>query len=268
VRSSIADYQVIRPLPETGAGQARYLCQPPERLDRDSDPVMITELAVNASGWRELAGNLSRLAAVASPHLLTLIEVGPDLDPEGAGVYLASESAPGGSIDTPVDALDADGLIQAMAAAARGAHGLHEAGIAHGSIDARAVLLAARGAVLCPPALGGEPGGVARIRDWRDAVVLDPALLRGEQPSRSSDIWALAAALHGLLSPRPLYPDIDKDPGVTAVQRILFTRPEIDPALPSQLVGVLAACLADDPGERLVAADELAERLAALDGQR
>jgi hypothetical protein len=95
-------------------------------------------------------------------------------------------------------------------------------------------------------------------------VVLDPSLLRGEDPSRSSDIWALATTLHGLLSPRPIYPGIDEDPSVTAVQRILFTRPEVDPALPLGISESLAACLADDPGERVLSADEFADRLSAV----
>ena len=109
---------------------------------------------------------------------------------------------------------------------------------------------------------------VARMQDWRDVAVLDPALLRGEHPSRSSDIWALAATLHGVLSSRPLYPGIEGDERVTAVQRILFTRPEIDPSLPPGLVETLSACLADDPGDRLLSADELADRLAAVEALR
>jgi serine/threonine protein kinase len=268
LRSSVADYEVIRALPATGTGQARYLCQPPDRLLLDGAPVWITELAVDASGWRELAMHLSRVAGVESAHLLTLIEVGPDLDPDGAGVYLATESAPGGSLDDPIDPLDEASHIRAIAEAARGAHALHEAGIAHGAIDSRSILLTGRGAVLGPPALGGPPGAVARMHDWRDVAVLDPALLRGEPPSRSSDVWALAATLHGLLSSRPLYQDVEDDQQVTAVQRILFTRPEIDPALPAGLVDTLSACVVDNPGERLRAADELADRLAAVEALR
>lgn len=265
MRSSVADYQVIRALPPTGAGQARYLCQPPERLELGEGLVMITELAVDASGWRELAGNLSRLAGVGSSHLLTLIEVGPDLDPDGAGVYLVSEAAPGGTVGDPAHPLDAAGRVRAVADAARGAHALHEWGIAHGSIDSRSIFLSASGGALGPPALGGPPGAVARMTDWRDIVTMDPALLRGEEPSRSSDIWALAATLHGLLSAQPLYPGIDEDPGVTAVQRILFTRPEVDARLPAAIVQSLTDCLADDPGERLLTAEELADRLTAVE---
>jgi len=262
LRSSVADYQVIRALPSTGAGQSRYLCRPPQRLDQDDGHVMITELGVDAAGWRELASALSRLAAVGYARSLALIEVGPDLDPGGAGVYLASESAPGGSVARPTTPLDPVAQTRAVAEAARGAHALHETGIAHGSIDGRSILLTERGAVLAPPVLGGPPGAVARMTDWRDVVVLDPAILRGEQPTRSSDVWALAATLHGLLSSKPLYPDIDRDPNVTVVQRILFTRPDIDRTLPGGLVETLSACLADDPSDRLLSAEELADRLA------
>ena len=83
--------------------------------------------------------------------------------------------------------------------------------------------------MLGPPTLGGPRARWPGCATGRDVALLDPALLRGEEPSRSSDIWALAATLHGLLSSRPLYPAIAGDPGVTAVQRVLFTRPEIDP---------------------------------------
>ena len=264
LRSSVADYRVVQGLPSTSTGLARYLCQAPDRLGLGEANVMVTELAIDAAGWRELIGNLSRLSGVESPHLLRLIEVGPDLDPAGAGVYLVSEAAPGGSIGEPVESLDASARVKAVAEAARGAHMLHECGLAHGSIDSRSIFLTSRGGALGPPSLGGPPGVVTRMRDWRDVAPLDPALLRGEDPSRSSDIWALATTLHGLLSARPLYAAIESDPGVTAVQRVLFTRPEVDPALPAGIADSLAACLADDPGERLLSADEFADRLTAV----
>jgi serine/threonine protein kinase len=260
LRSSIADYEIIRALPLTGAGQARYLGRPPERLGVN-EPVMITELAVEAAGWRDLTSQLSRLAGIRSDRLLTLYEVGPDLDAEAAGVYLVSEAASGGSADDPIDPFEAATRIRAVADAARGAHALHEAGIVHGSISSAAIFLTSRGAVLGPPIFGQPAGEVAQMRDWRSLVVLDPALLRGEEPSRSSDVWALAATLHELFSRRPLYPGIADDPGVTAVQRVLFTRPEIDPTLPSDLTQALALFLVDESADRPRTAEDLADRL-------
>jgi serine/threonine protein kinase len=260
LRSSIADYEVIRALPLTGAGQARYLGRAPERLGV-SDPVMITELAVDAAGWRDLTTQLSRLAAVGSDRLLALYEVGPDLDAQAAGVYLVSEAGPGGNAHNPSEPFDGTSRIRAVAEAARGAHAMHEAGLVHGSIGSGSIFLTTRGAALGPPTFGRPTGEVGRMRDWRSLVVLDPALLRGEEPSRSSDVWALAATLHELLSRRPLYPGIADDPGVTAVQRVLFTRPEIDPALPYEVAQTLTSILVDDQAERPLTAEDLADRL-------
>jgi serine/threonine protein kinase len=266
LRSSVADYEVIKTLPPNNLGQLRYLCQPPERFGLE-EPVMVTELAVDASGWRDLAGHLSVLARTPSPHLLGLLEVGPDLDPHGAGVYLASEAALAG---TAADAQPKEPRtsIAAVATAARGAHALHESGVAHGSIDPRAILFTGRGPVLAPPPLGGPPGVVARAKSWKDLVACDPGLLRGEQPSRASDLWSLAATLHALLSDRPLYPDIatarGAEPIVTTVQRVLFTRPEPDPALPHDLAEILSNCFAADPADRPATADQLADQLFGL----
>ncbi len=260
MRSSIADFEVIRAIATSEEGQARYLCQPPERLAVD-EPVMVTELPVDAAGWRDLAGQLSRLAGVGSDRLLRLYEVGPDLEADAAGVYLVSEAAPGGSAGDPADSFDPVARVRAVADAARGAHALHEAGIVHGSISSDSIFLVPRGAVLGPPTFGRPAGEVARVRGWRNLVVLDPALLRGEVPSRSSDLWALAATLHDLISRRPLYPGIDDDPGVTAVQRILFTRPQVDPTLPTEVADTLSVFLATDPGERPLTADDFANRL-------
>jgi eukaryotic-like serine/threonine-protein kinase len=267
LRSSIADYEVMRVLSSTAAGQRRYLCRPPERLHETADEVMITELAVPPTRTRDVAGSLCRLAAIRSDRLLRLIEVGPDFDADGTGMYLATESAPGATAAEPASPLDTGAKIRVIAEAAQGAHAMHETGLAHGRIDANAIVLTARGAVLAPPPVEAPPGAVAGVRDWRNVVVLDPAVLRGEPPSRSSDVWALAATLHLLLSTRPLYPGIDQDLTVTAVQRVLFTRPEIDAALPASLIDALGACFADDPGQRPETAAELAALLVGNGGR-
>lgn len=260
MRSSVADYEVITELPPSG-GSPRYLCRPPDRLDVGSPQVMITEVAVDAAGWQVLTDRLTRYAAVDSDRLLSLIEVGPDLDPVAAGVYLATEPASGGWLSDPTDDLDDAGKVRAVGQAARGLHALHESGIAHGGITARAIVLAASGAVLGPPTLDLPAGGLTRIGAWRDLVTMDPDLLSGEETSRSSDVWALGATLHTALSDRPLYPGIDKDAAVTAVQRILFTRPDVDPDIRPEVADVIRSCLEPDPAARPATADELADRL-------
>lgn len=262
MRSSVADFEVIDSLPASPEGRARYVCRAPERF-AGVDRVMVSEVAVDASGWAPLVERLTRWTAAGSDGLLRLLEAGPDLDSSGAGVYLVSELPTGGHLGARSDALES---VRAVAAAARGAHALHEAGLAHGSIDGTAIFVTDHGAVLGPPPLDVEPGLVCRVRDWRSFVTVDPSLLAGEAPNRSSDIWSLGASLHVALSDRPPFKGIESDEPVTAVQRMLFTRPELDPDLPPVLAAAISVCLNPDPIARPSTAMELADRLAAAEG--
>lgn len=260
VRETIADYQVEEPWP---AATGRYSCRPPGRLGR-TGPVMVTELTVDAEGWPGLADLLIRLAGLGGLGVLDVIEVGPDL--QTGGVFLVTEPAPGGTLSHPARPLDRRSRCDAVEAAARAAHALHEAGLAHGCIHAGAVVLSERGAVLDLPRLDRPPGEVVRVGAWRELVAAGPELLAGEAPSRSSDVWALGALLHDVLTDRPLFPGVEADEPVTAVQRVMFTRPEPDPAVPSPLLDVIAACLRRDPAERPATALDVAGRIAAAAG--
>jgi hypothetical protein len=262
LRSSVADYEVLAAVPGPGAA-VRYLCNAPERLDYGADEVMVTEIAVDASGWPALKELLARFSVVDSDRLLSVIEVGPDPDSGGAGAYLATETAPSGWLSEAGLDLPAAERIRIVADVARGAHALHEAGLAHGAISDKAVVLAERGGLLSPPPLDLPAGAVTRIVDGRDVVTLDPNVLSGEESSRSSDIWALGATLHLALSSRALYPGIDHDPPVTAVQRVLFSRPEVDPDLSPEVQALIQACLEPDPAARPTTAEEVADRLHA-----
>jgi serine/threonine protein kinase len=268
LRSAVADYEVIDDL-----GRGRYVAKAPPRLRLDAlgyggPRVAVTELAVGSSGWAELTSHLSRFAAVRSPHLLRLFEVGPDMDGAGSGVYLVTEEIQGGTLGAPAGALDLAAKIRAVAAAARGAHALHEAGVVHASINPSTIHLLDRGPVLGPGRAGAPAGRVVAMRDWRGLTLVDPDLLRGQPPSRSSDIWALAASLYALIGPAPLYPEMVDDQPVTAVQRVMFSRPEVSPETPGGLAGVFEACFDPDPALRPQTADELADRLLASEGTR
>jgi eukaryotic-like serine/threonine-protein kinase len=260
VRSKVADFEVMEALAPTVDGRVRYLCRAPERL-AGVERVMITEVDVDASGWNALVEKLTRWSAVGADRLLNLLEAGPDLDPAGAGVYVASEYPSGGRLGDQKAELDVAARVQAVADAARGAHALHEAGLAHGAINLNTVVLTERGGVLGPPPVDQRAGLVTRITDWRDFVTMDPDLLCGEAPGRATDIWSLGATVHLAASDRPLFHGIDADEPVTAVQRMLFTRPEIDPALGPELAETVAACLDPDPEARPATAAEVAERL-------
>ena len=262
MRSSIADYEVTEVLDRAEGTGTAYRCRPPERRpvpgSQPSVPdryVMVAELAVDASGWGELTDRLMRTVAVGSSHLLRLLEVGPDL--ETGGVFVVSEAPQPAPPPGPMDARRAMARVESVAL---GAHALHEAGLAHGDIRPAAVFDTERGPVLGLPRLDRSAGWVVDASSWRDLVTVDPERIAGEAPSRAGDVWALGALLHTLMSERPLYPDIDRDEPVTAVQRLLFTRPEVDPALPVAVRDLVEACLAADPADRPTTAAAVAER--------
>jgi serine/threonine protein kinase len=261
----VADYEVIEEIGQTRSGKSIYLCRPPDRLQRQG-PVMVSEVALDAGRWHQMTDQLERLVTLGPEMFLELLEVGPDLDPSGAGVYLVSEVAPGGSLEAPAHPLDLPEITAAVAIAAEAAHALHEAGLAHGSIDGRAVLLTERGPVLSPPPLDMSPGAVTRSDGWRHLSTVDPDLICGESPSRSSDVWSIGATLHNALSINPLYEGMEGDEPVTAVQRILFGRPRVDPTLPADLARVVAACIEADPSRRPQTAAEVARMIRTPGG--
>lgn len=257
MRTSIADFEIIEPWGPSGS---RFVCHSPARLAIDGT-VLVSEIAVDAEGWQQLCDHLARLAAAPDAALLRPVEVGPDL-PTG-GVFLVTERA----IDTVAEpgARRRPGRqLAAIEMAARTAHALHEVGLAHGSIRPETVLFTDHGPVLDLPPLDLAEGQLSSIAGPSDLLTVDPDLLGGEGPSRSSDIWALGATLHGALTDRPLYPGIDDDEPVTAVQRILFTRPETDPVLAAGVRELVEACLSADPADRPHTALEMADRLAEL----
>ena len=260
LRSAVADYELGEAL-----APGCYRARPPERLGFAPDAVVrLWEVAVDGAGWPEVSSDMALFASVDSPNLIRLFEAGPDLDPTGAGAYLVSEDPPGGSLASPTRPLQLGEMISAAAGAARGAHALHEAGLAHGSISAESIFLADRGCILGPPGPAGPGGAVVRVDRWQALEVLDPELLRGAPAGRSTDVWALAASLHQVCSGTSLYPGLDREQTVTAVQKVLYGPPTVASTLPSDLAGLLERCFDRDPSTRPATALELADRLEEL----
>ncbi|HEX4865975.1 MAG TPA: hypothetical protein VFV02_18035, partial [Acidimicrobiales bacterium] len=135
----------------------------------------------------------------------------------------------------------------------------------HGSISAESILLADRGGVLGPPRPTGPLGAVARVDGWQNLDVLDPDLVRGASPNRSTDIWALAATVHQVCSGASLYPGLERDQAVTGVQKVLYGPPIVASDTAPAIAELLEACFNRDPSKRPATALALAERLDELD---
>jgi serine/threonine protein kinase len=228
-----------------------------------ADQVLVSALPNCSPRQAEITESLQRLAAVASEHLLAVFEV---LAEEGSpNLFLASEAHTRGTLATTSSPLEPQAKALAIAAGARGAHDLHEAGIAHGSFAPNTIFLTSRGPLLGPPDVVSPPGRVTGSTPPGVLNCVDPALLRGEAPSRASDIWSVGATLHVSLSSEPLYPGLDDDEPVMAVQRVLYSRPRLDPKLPGPILDIIRSCLAADPSKRPSTALNIAEKIESYE---
>lgn len=263
-RDGIADYKFIRQL---GAGShgVFYLAYPPKRLPVAAEFVAVKVLSGGSSQdvlrWahRELAA----FAAVSSPYLVTLYDAGQ----QGEEVYYSMEYLPGGSVAVPAEPLSRATALQAMAHAARATHALHEAGIAHRDIKPGNVLLCPGGAKLADLGLSHvlRPGStITRMGSAGDIGYLDPGLIRGDRPSRASDVFSLGATLHYAVTGEGLYGPLSAEDPLLTVRRVTSHPPVISASVDPDIGEVIAWAIAANPAERPATALRLAERIEEL----
>ena len=176
VPAVIAGYDVVRLLGEGGHGRC-YLVRPPARLGASPTPdsswcSRCSPTRVSEQAYERGVRELRAVAAVRSPHLVRVF----DAVLEASFAY-AMEHFPLGSLAAPAHQPSRTEVLTALEHAARAAHALHEAGIAHGDLRPGNVLLAhdAAGAIGgrlsdpgALPALtpGAVVPGVGRASSW------------------------------------------------------------------------------------------------------
>jgi len=158
-------------------------------------------------------------------------------------------------------------VLTALEHAARAAHALHEAGLAHGDIKPANVLLANDGGgrlsdlglarVLSP---GATLTGMGRASS---VEYMDPQLMAGARPSRRTEVFALGAAVHRVLAGTGLYGELPDSQPLLAIRRVMSSTPAVSPVLSAAEAELVRACIADDDA-RLPSALAVAERIAAL----
>jgi len=89
---------------------------------------------------------------------------------------------------------------------------------------------------------------------------VDPAVIRGEPPSRASDVYSLGATLHRALSETGLYGQLPTNATLVAMRRVLSRKPVISTSLDPRTRAVIAAAISPDPSRRPPTALKLAER--------
>ncbi len=257
MRSRLADYQIIGPAGPEGDS---WLAETPARLGGGAT-VVVTQLDERRSSWPAFSEQLRALAAVRSPYLPRLIEAGC-IDEDGVTVRWVTRED-GRPADPGGAAPDVGVALRRLAAAARGAHDLHEAGWAHGDIHPRSVLQRGGDTLLEPPVRTVARAGAVTPPGIRagDLDTVEPALLWGEGASRATDIGATA---HRVLTGHHVHPALDDDLVVTAVRRVLAEAPVMDSTLEPATASLLRSCLAADPAERPPTAADLADDLEQL----
>jgi eukaryotic-like serine/threonine-protein kinase len=263
-RDGIADYRFIRQL---GAGShgVFYLAYSPKRLPVSAEYVAVKVLSGGSSQdvFRWAHRELAAFAAVNSPYLVTLYDAGQ----QGEEVYYSMEYLPRGSLMQPAEPPNRVTALEAMADASRAAHALHEAGIAHRDIKPGNVLLHPGGAKLADLGLSHvlAPGiTITRMGPAGDIGYLDPCLIRGDRPSRASDVFSLGATLHYALTGEELYGPLPEDDPLLAMRRVVSHPPEIAAGLDPEAREVVAWAIAPDPAKRPATALQLAERIDEL----
>jgi eukaryotic-like serine/threonine-protein kinase len=259
---ALADFRVVRLIGDGNHGRF-YLAHPPARLGIEDEYVAVKVFAGQYSedAFRRGTRELRAFAAVESPYLARIY----DAVLEDNFLY-AMEYFPLGSLAAPARPLEKDDVLRAVEHAARAVHDLHEAGLAHGDVKPGNVMLHENGAKLSDLGLArvfATGAAVTGMAPETSIEFLDPALLRGDSPSRATDIWALGATAHRALSGTGLYGELPERQPLLAIRRVQSSSPVLSPTLSAGESQVVAACLAG-PAERPQTALEVATRIAAL----
>ena len=258
----LADFQVVRLIGEGNHGRF-YLARPPARLGIIDEFVAVKVFAGQCSedAYRRGTRELRAFAAVDSPYLARVY----DAVLEDNFLY-AMEYFPLGSLAAPARPLTRDDVLRAVQHAALAVHALHEAGLAHGDVKPGNVMLHERGGKLSDLGLArvfSAGAALTGMAPETSVEFLDPALLHGEPPSRSTDIWALGATLHRALTGAGLYGELPEGQPLLAIRRVQSTRPVVHPSLSPAESALVLACLAPE-GSRPATAAGVADRIAAV----
>ncbi len=270
VPAAVADYVVVRQLGEGNHGRY-YLARPPARLELAEEFVALKVFGdrVGELAYERGVRELRAFAAVRSPYLVTVY----DAVLEDTFAY-AMQYFPLGSLSAPARPLARTEVHRALENAARAAHALHEAGMAHGDIKPANVLLI-EGSDGSTAGIGGRlsdlglarflaPGATLTSMGRASSVeYVDPDVIGGARPSRRTEIWALGATVHRALAGTGLYGELPDAQPLLAIRKVLGAQPQIDPALRPDEAELVRLCLAPDDG-RLPTAEAVADRLAAL----
>ncbi|KAK1603540.1 hypothetical protein QYE76_071907 [Lolium multiflorum] len=211
-----------------------------------------------ASGAAALRREQAIMSALRSPRVVSCIGGSAGRD----GSYqLFLELAPGGSV---ADEIAKDGgleerAVRAYAAdVAAGLAYLHGAGMVHGDVKARNVVIGADGRAKL------ADFGCARMLATGDKIIggtpafMAPEVARGEEQGPAADVWALGCTVVEMATGRAPWSGMDGD-ALAAMHRIGYTDtvPDVPQWLSAEAKDFLAGCLTRKASDRCTAAQLL-----------
>ncbi len=268
--ASFADYRIAAPLGATQRGPYRsWVALPPARLGHDAEVVLIELGALDEPTWAVLRERALQLAAIRSPWLPRLLDAGRRPDPgHPCDAWVTCDHPDARPLEEGSRKGTRGTALRQLAGAARGAHDLHQAGLAHGDIRESTVLSEGGETLLDLPwrAATGLPPQVARIGHPVELDGVEADRLWGAAATRASDVYALGALLYRRSSGALLHPDLAGDSLVTAAQRALLESPRLEALPPGPAAELIRECLDPDPARRPHSALAVAERIEELEG--
>ncbi|MGW2295537.1 serine/threonine-protein kinase [Streptomyces violaceorubidus] len=243
---TVAGYRLAARLGAGGMGRV-YLSH-----TRGGRPVAIkvvrSELADDAVFRRRFGREIKAARRVKGAYTAELIEA----DPDGAPPWLATLYVPGPSLAGAVarsGPLPVPAVLWLAAGIAEALQAIHGAGIVHRDLKPANVLLAHDGPRVIDFGISLAADSTAHTATG--ATIGTPQYMAPEQASAgditaATDVFSLGQTVAFAALGRPLYGD---GPAATVLYRIVHSEPDLS-EVPEGLRGLLARCLAADPGRR------------------
>ncbi len=221
--------------------------------------------------------NTSFILAARTPNALGLPAFGSVQDSgttdDGLPYFISSELGEGESLGDlvrrrgrtipPSEALRIIGNLLAALAVA------HTAGIAHGLVEPNHIFLGEDGSFkirgLGMSALRIAAIAALKLRaPWQTIPFVAPEVVRGEQPSPSSDIWSAGAVLFSLLTGELPYAATGEALLSLAAAGETLILSELEPKAPQALVTLVANAMHPVPAQRTASAVAFGSKARAL----